>query len=72
MYMHKLTWGFVYHYAHAQINMGIYLSLCTCTNLHADLFIIMHMTKLTWGFVYHYVHAQINMGICLSFCTCTN
>ena len=65
MYMHKLTWGFVYHYVHPQINMGICSSLCTCTNLHGDLFIIMHMHKLTWGFVYHYVHAQINMGICL-------
>ena len=28
----KLTWGFVYHYAHAQIKMGICLSLCTSTN----------------------------------------
>ena len=59
MYMHKLTWGFVYHYAHAQINMGICLSLCS-------------MHKLTWGFVYHYAHDQINMGICLSLCACTN
>ena len=59
MYMHKLTWGFVYHYAHAQINMR-------------NLFIIMYMHKLTWRFVYHYAHAQINMGICLSLCTCTN
>ena len=25
MYMHKLTWGFVYQYAHAQINIGISL-----------------------------------------------
>ena len=24
MRMHKLTWGFVYHYARAQINMGIF------------------------------------------------
>ena len=69
MYMHKLTWGFVYHYARAQINMDVRAQIMP---KYGDLFIIMHMHNLTWGFVYHYAHAQFNMGICLSLCACTN